>query len=75
MIDAAHHRQRPYNQHVQQRSFQVGDTVWLALPTAGKLDPKWEGDGQWGGGASVTILTLIIIIIVSSHKIVQKQSQ
>ena len=63
MIDAAHHQQRSYNQHVQQRSFQVGDTVWLDLPTAGKLDPKWEGDGQWG--ASVTILTLITIIIVS----------
>ena len=43
MIDAAHHQQRSYNQHVQQRSFQVGDTVWLDLPTAGKLDPKWEG--------------------------------
>ena len=40
MIDAAHHQQRSYNQHVQQRSFQVGDTVWLDLPTAGKLDPK-----------------------------------
>lgn len=43
MIDAAHHQQRSYNQRVQQRSFQVGDTVWLDLPTADKLDPKWEG--------------------------------
>ena len=43
MIDAAHHQQRSYNQHVQQRSFQVDDTVWLDSPTAGKLDPKWEG--------------------------------
>ena len=50
MIDAAHHQQRSYNQHVQQRSFQVGDTVWLDLLTAGKLDPKWEGDGEWEGG-------------------------
>ena len=21
----------------------MGDTVWLDVPTAGKLDPKWEG--------------------------------
>ena len=41
--DATHHQQRSYNQHKQQRSFQVGDTVWGDLPTAGKLDPKWEG--------------------------------
>ena len=45
ITDAAHHQQRSYNQHVQQRSFQVGDTVWLDVPTAGKLDAKWEGDG------------------------------
>ena len=25
-------------------SFQVGDDVWLSLPRAGKLDPKWEGN-------------------------------
>ena len=46
MIEVAHHQQRSYDQHVQQRSFQVGDTIWLDLPTAGKLDSKWEGDGQ-----------------------------
>ena len=45
MTDAAHHQQRSYNQHVQQRSFEVGDTIWLNVPTAGKLDPKWEGGG------------------------------
>ena len=43
MIDVAHHQQRSYNQHVQHRSFQVDDTVWLDSSTAGKLDPKWEG--------------------------------
>ena len=43
MTDAAHHQQRSYNQHIQQRSFQVSDTVWLDVPTAGKLDAKWEG--------------------------------
>ena len=43
MTEASHHQQTSYNQHVQERSFHVGDTVWLALPTAG---PKWEEDGQ-----------------------------
>ena len=23
--------------------FDVGDTIWLSIPTAGKLDPHWEG--------------------------------
>ena len=22
----------------------MGDSVWLAVPTAGKLDPRWEGE-------------------------------
>ena len=43
MIDAAHHQQKSYNQHVQQRIFDVGDSVWLDLPAVGKLEPKWEG--------------------------------
>ena len=25
------------------KSFAVGDPVWLSVPTAGKLDPRWEG--------------------------------
>jgi len=28
----------------QARAFVVGDLVWLSIPTAGKLDPKWEGE-------------------------------
>ena len=43
MIDATRHQQQSYNRHVQQRSFKLGDTVWLNIPTAGKLDPKWQG--------------------------------
>ena len=41
MNDAPHHQQKSYNHHVQQISFQMGDAVWLDLPTAGKLEPKW----------------------------------
>ena len=44
MTDAAYHQQRSYNQHLQQRSCQVGDTVWLDVPSVRKLDAKWE----WG---------------------------
>ena len=29
----------------QLHSFNVGDLVWLSQPTAGKLDPRW--DGSW----------------------------
>ena len=28
----------------QVRKFNVGDSVWLSLPTASKLQPKWTGD-------------------------------
>ena len=45
MVDATRHQQQSYNRHVQQRSFKLGDTVWLDIPSAGKLDPKWQGGG------------------------------
>ena len=32
-----------YDKHTSPPSFTVGDTVWLSIPTAGKLDPKLEG--------------------------------
>ena len=44
MINATCYQQQSYNRHVQQRSFKLDDTVWLDIPTTGKLDPKW----QWG---------------------------
>ena len=25
------------------RTFKAGDLVWLSIPMAGKLDPRWEG--------------------------------
>jgi len=33
-----------YDQHTTQPAFIVGSPVWLSIPTAGKLDPRWEGD-------------------------------
>ena len=35
-----------YDERASLRIFQVGDMVWLSVPTAGKLDPKWEGTGR-----------------------------
>ena len=32
-----------YDQNTAERSFKIGDLVWLSIPTAGKLDPRWEG--------------------------------
>ena len=33
-----------YDQHTKQPTFNPGDPVWLSIPTARKLDPKWEGE-------------------------------
>ena len=32
-----------YDSTTKSRTFNVGDTVWLHVPTAGKLDARWEG--------------------------------
>ena len=42
IAESAHH-QKTFDRHAQTRTFQVGDSVWLSIPTAGKLDPRWEG--------------------------------
>ena len=44
LAEAANHQIiRSYDQHAQRRSFQVGECMWLSVPTAGKLNPQWEG--------------------------------
>jgi len=40
---AASKQKCTYDQHSTSRSFRAGDPVWLSIPTAGKLDPRWEG--------------------------------
>ena len=42
--EAAHKQKLCYDQHASPYSFKAGNVVWLTLPTAGKLDPKWEED-------------------------------
>ena len=46
MTEAAHKQKLCYDQHASPRSFKTGDAMWLTSPTAGKLDPKWEGDWE-----------------------------
>lgn len=41
---AAHNQKQTYDQHTATPSFTAGEPVWLSVPTAGKLDPKWEGE-------------------------------
>ena len=41
--ESARAQKEQYDKHTEQRVFRVGDPVWLSIPTAGKLDPRWEG--------------------------------
>ena len=40
----AQNQKQACNQHTATPSFTVGDPVWLSIPTAGNLDPMWEGE-------------------------------
>ena len=42
-VEASNHQKHQFNKKSQSRAFSQGDPVWLSIPTAGKLDPKWEG--------------------------------
>ena len=44
LAQAVAHQKIMYDKHSTYRYFNVGDMVWLSVPTAGKLDPKWEGN-------------------------------
>ena len=45
VAQASHSQQLYYYRSAHPHQFHVGDSVWLSVPTAGKLDPRWEG--QW----------------------------
>lgn len=44
LASAASNQKSSYDKKCKQRSFKVNDPVWLSIPTAGKLDSKWEGN-------------------------------
>ena len=45
VAQASHRQQSYYDRATQPHQFHVGDPIWLSISTAGKLDPRWEG--QW----------------------------
>jgi len=44
LTQSAHSQKCHYDQHAKEHTFIPGDPVWLSIPTAGKLDPMWEGE-------------------------------
>ena len=51
-----------YNKRSCSQTFHVNDHVWLSVPVAGKLDPKWEG------GWKVTTVTSPVTVTISDGK-------
>ena len=43
IAQARHNQKEYYDRHAKLPSFKTEDLVWLSMPTAGKLQPKWEG--------------------------------
>ena len=48
-----------YDGATKSRSFTVGDAVWLQVPTADKLEARWEG--KW------TVLSMVNVTIKTSR--------
>ncbi|KAL5493310.1 hypothetical protein EMCRGX_G014468 [Ephydatia muelleri] len=44
IAESASRQKVDYDRHSAERQFKSGDLVWLSVPTAGKLDPRWEGN-------------------------------
>jgi len=42
--ECSSHQKHYFYQSTQYRTFTIGDPVWLSIPTAGKLESKWEGE-------------------------------
>ena len=58
VTQSAEHQKELYDRHSKIRLFHEGDPVCLSVPTAGKLDPKWEG--KWVVRSIKTPITLEI---------------
>ena len=43
--EAGNRQKAHYDKVSTERHFVAGDRIWLSIPTAGKLDPRW--DGRW----------------------------
>jgi len=42
-IQASRQQKEHFDCVTQSRTFTLGNRMWVSGPTAGKLDPKWEG--------------------------------
>ena len=58
VTQSAEHQKELYDRHSKTRLFHEGDPDWLSIPTAGKLDPRWEG--KWVVRSIKTPITLEI---------------
>ncbi|KAL5456877.1 hypothetical protein EMCRGX_G034102 [Ephydatia muelleri] len=47
IVESAHRQKVDDDRHSAERPFEPGDLVWLSVPTAGKLDLRWEGNWTW----------------------------
>ena len=45
-MESAKRHKGTYDQKSAELIVKTGDLVWLSIPTAGKLDPLWEGNGK-----------------------------
>ena len=43
LVAAAQNQKTAYDKHILRQSFAAGDPLWLSIPTARKLDPRWKG--------------------------------
>ena len=64
LTNAAEHQKSHYDENTVTRNFCIGDTVWLSRPTAGKLDPHWEG-----GWKVKRVLSPLTVEITDGQKI------
>ena len=43
LVEAAQAQKLSYDRQSKTTKFHEGDSVWLSIPTAGKLSPRWDG--------------------------------
>ena len=62
LVASSDTQKKYYDKQLSSRKFGVNDHVWLSVPVAGKLDPKWEG------GWKVTSVKSPVTVAISDGK-------
>jgi len=60
LVELANRQATNYNKLSSTQHFAVGDCVWLSIPTARKLDPRW--DGKW----TITAVKGLLVMKISN---------